>query len=84
MFEEKTYENLMQSVLENAPEDIDTRPGSIFYDAISGILIEVAKLYTDLELVFSLSQLDTAEGEYLDIKASEYGIERHKAVNAVY
>lgn len=84
MFEEKTYENLMKSVLENAPEDLDTRPGSIFYDAISGILIEVAKLYTDLELVFSLSQLDTASGEYLDIKASEYGIERHKAVKAIY
>lgn len=84
MFENKTYENLLQDVLNNAPEDIDTRPGSIFYDAVSGILIEVAKLYTDLELVFSLSQIDTASGEYLDVKASEYGIERHSAVKAVY
>ena len=37
MFEEKTYESLMQDILDNAPGDIDTRPGSIFYDAVSGI-----------------------------------------------
>lgn len=84
MFESNTYENLLQEVLDNAPDDIDTRPGSIFYDAISGILIEVAKLYTDLELIFSLSQLDTAGGEYLDVKASEYGIKRHDSVKAIY
>ena len=84
MFEEMTYENLLQDVLDNAPEDIDTRPGSIFYDAVSGILIKVAKLYTDLNLVFSLSQIETTAGEYLDVKASEYGVERHSAVAAVY
>lgn len=84
MFESCTYENLLRDVLENAPEDIDTRPGSIFYDAVSGILIKVAKLYTDLELIFSLTQIDTAAGEYLDVKASEYGIARHSAVKAKY
>ena len=53
--------------------------GSIYYDAISGILIKIAKSYTDIDLIFSLSQPDTAAGEYLDSKASEYGITRHKA-----
>ena len=82
MFEEMTYENLLQDVLDNAPEEIDTRQGSIFYDAVSGILLKIAKMYTDLELVFSLSQLSTATGEYLDARASEYGITRHDAVKA--
>lgn len=84
MFENYTYENLLEEVLNNAPEDIDTRPGSIFYDAVSGFLIRVAKFYTDLPLVFSLSQVDTATGEYLDSKASEYGVVRHEAVTAKY
>lgn len=84
MFENNTYENLLEDVLNNAPEDIDTRPGSIFYDAVSGILIKVAKLYTDLELIFSLTQIDTASGEYLDTKASEYSITRHSAAKAKY
>lgn len=84
MFEGNTYEVLLRDVLENAPNDIDIRSGSIFYDAISGILIKVAKLYTDLELIFSLTQIDTASGEYLDMKASEYGVERHDAIKARY
>lgn len=84
MFESNTYENLLDDVLSNAPDDIDTRPGSIFYDAISGILIKIAKLYTDLDLIFSLSQIDTTSGEYLDVKASEYGVTRHAASKAKY
>ena len=84
MFEEKTYENLMEDVLSAAPDDIDTRQGSIFYDAVSGIMIKIAKMYTDLELIFSLTQIDTASGEYLDAKASEHGITRRNALKAKY
>ena len=32
MFESYTYEKLLEEVLNNAPDDIDTRPGSIYYD----------------------------------------------------
>jgi len=84
MFEEKTYENLMEDVLSNAPDDIDTRQGSIFYDAISGIMLKVAEFYTDLDLIFSLSRVKTATGEYLDSKAAEYGITRQTATFAQY
>lgn len=84
MFEEKTYENLLQNVLSNAPADIDTRQGSIFYDAVSGIMIKIAEFYTDLELIFSLSRVETATGEYLDCKASEYGVTRQSATYAQY
>ncbi len=84
MFEEKTYENLMEDVLSAAPDDIDTRQGSIFYDAVSGIMIKIAEFYTDLELIFSLSRVETATGEYLDCKASEYGITRQSATYAQY
>lgn len=84
MFEAYTYENLLEDVLNNAPEDIDTRQGSIYYDAISGILLKIAKLYTDLELVFDLSQLDTTEGKFLDMKASESGVTRLPATPAQY
>lgn len=84
MFESKTFEALMEEVLENAPEGIDTRQGSIFYDAVSGIALKIAELYTDLDLVFTLTQVDTTGGEYLDTKASEYGLTRHAATPAQY
>lgn len=84
MFEAYTYELLLEDVLRNAPDGIDTRQGSIFYDAVSGILLKVAKLYTDLDLVLKLSQLDTTTGEYLDGKAGESGITRRAATPARY
>lgn len=84
MFEDYTYEALLSDVIAKAPEGIDTRQGSIFYDAVSGICIQIAKMYTDIDQVFQYVFLTTASGEYLDMKADEYGIERLKATPAKY
>lgn len=84
MFEEKTYENLLDDVLDKAPADIDTRQGSIFYDAVSGIILKIAEFYTDLELIFKLSRPDTASDEYLDALAAQFGIKRQGATKAQY
>ena len=71
MFEDYTYEWLLEDVLNNAPEGIDTRQGSIFYDAISGILMKIAKFYTDLDLIAEMTSIATATGDALDIRARE-------------
>jgi len=84
MFEAQTYEALLAEVLANAPAGIDTRQGSIFYDAVSGIVLQIAKMYTDLDQVFQYVFIATATGEYLDMRASEYGLERHEALPAKY
>ena len=84
MFEDYTYERLLEDVLNNAPEDIDTRPGSIFYDAVSGPLLKIAKLYTDLDLVVEMVSVVSATGEALDTRAGEYGITRLAATRAKY
>jgi uncharacterized phage protein gp47/JayE len=84
VFEAYTYEQLLEDVLDNAPPGVDTRQGSIFYDAVSGILVKIAKYYTDLDLVFELTALSTATGEYLDLKAEEHGKTRLPATNCRY
>jgi len=84
MFEGYTYERLLNEVLNNAPEGIDTRQGSIFFDAVSGVLLKVAKLYTDLDVVSEMTRLTTATGEALDAKAREYGVTRLAATKAKY
>ena len=84
MFEEITYEKLLEDVLENAPAGIDTRQGSIFYDAVSGVLLKIAKLYTDIDAIAELVSLDTATGEYLDRKAGEHMVTRLPATNCCY
>lgn len=84
MFEDKTYENLMAEALQAAPSGTDTRQGSVFYDAVAGICIEIAQFYANLDEVLTLTWLGTAPGEYLDRKGLDYGIERRGAESAVY
>jgi len=84
VFESYTFEKIMEQYLESAPSGVDTREGSIYYDAGAGICLRIAKLYTDLDLVFLLTQLETTVGEELDVKASEYGLSRHSATPVQY
>lgn len=84
MFEDYTYERLLEDVLNNAPEGIDTRQGSIFYDAVSGPVMKIAKLYTDLDLIVEMTSIATAQDEALDARASEYGMTRRAATKAKY
>ncbi len=84
MFDEYTYQKLLEDALENAPEGIDTRQGSIFYDAVAGAMMKVARLYTDLGMLANLIYIDTTTGEFLDRKAAEHGILRQEATKAKY
>ena len=85
MFENRTFENLMQEVLSDADAaGIDTRQGSIFYDAVSGTCLKIAKLYADIDIARRLVSISTATGDDLDDKANEYGMTRHAATPAKY
>lgn len=84
MFEDRTYEKIMEEALATAPLGVDTREGSIFYDAIAGACFQIARYYADLSTAFDLVFLTTSVDEYLDMKGSEYGIFRHPASSAVY
>lgn len=84
MYEEMTYERLLREALARAPEGIDTRQGSIYYDAVAGAMFKIAKLYMDLGVIAPLSTLMTATGEMLDVRGAEYGMFRLKATPARY
>ncbi len=84
MFEHRTYKNIMAEVLAQAPPGIDTRQGSIFFDSVSAIVNVIAKNYADLDQVFKIIFITTASGEFLDLRASEYGIHRRSATTAKY
>ena len=84
MFESYTFESIMSQYLAAVPSGVDTREGSLYYDAGAGVCMRIAKLYTDLDLVFYLTQLETTVGSELDVKASEYGLTRHEATAARY
>lgn len=84
MFEDYTYEKLLEDILKNAPEGIDTRKGSIFFDSISAVTLKIAKYYTDLDLIVTMTTIMDAQGDALDAKAAEFGVYRRAATSAKY
>ena len=83
MFENMTYENILESMLENVPSDIDKREGSIIFDALSPAALEMANAYICMDIILNNAFADTAEREYLILRAKERGIEPYEATGAV-
>ena len=80
----KSYQEILDEALSNAPPGIDTRQGSIYYDSIAGICLTIARLYADIETQGRLVTIVRAIGDELTEKAAEYGITRHPAAPAKY
>lgn len=84
MFDDRTFENILREVLASAPEGIDTREGSIYYDAVAATIIKIAEMYTQMGTLYDQMFLKTAIGEALDLKGNERMVERKKATKAEY
>lgn len=83
LFENQTFETILQRMLDRIPDDIDKREGSIIYDALAPAAIELAQMYTELDVVLRLAFGETSTGEYLDKRAADFGVYRKQATSAV-
>lgn len=83
MYEDKTYESIMEEALEEVTSDIDKREGSLIYDAIGPCVYQLAQTYFKMDNFIDLVMVDTAVGIYLDRKAAEFGITRKFATAAI-
>lgn len=83
MFEDRTYENILNEMLAQSPADTDIRQGSVYYDMCAPAAFEISKYYTDLNTTIELTALDTAVGEYLDEKAAEHNVYRLPATSNI-
>lgn len=82
MYENQTYEVILERMLDRVTNDVDKRPGSIIYDALAPAAAELAQLYMELDTNINLSYADTATGEYLERRTAEFGINREPATKA--
>lgn len=82
MYEDQTFENILERMLDRVPDDLDKREGSIIYNALAPAAWELAEMYIDLDTNINLSYADTATGEFLTRRAAEFGINRELATFA--
>lgn len=83
MFEDQTFENILNRMLSRVSPDVDKREGSIIYDTLAPTAAELAQVYTDLELIMNLTFARTSSGEYLDFRVEESGVRRRPATRAI-
>lgn len=83
MFENMTYENILNDMLSRVTTDVDKREGSIIFDAIAPCAYKLAENYFLLNNFIDLIFADTAVGEYLDRIVEVAGISRKQATKSV-
>ncbi len=83
MYENISYESILQRMLDKVPNTIDKREGSIIYDALAPAALELQLIYIELNTIMNESFADTASREYLIRRANERGITPEPATNAI-
>ncbi len=83
MYENKTFENIINDVLARVPNTHDKREGAVIYDAVAPVCAELAQAYITLDMILNMSFADTSQGEYLERRTAEQGITREGATYAV-
>lgn len=81
-YENETKDVIQQRMLDETPDNIDKRPGSVTYDLTAPTAIEAEIIYTELDTFSDKAFADTAYGEWLDKRADDVGLTRKPAVKA--
>lgn len=77
-YENMTYEVILQRMISRVSAqypDLDTREGSILFNALAPAALEMAIMYTELDNVMNESFVNTASREYLFIACEQMGID---------
>lgn len=82
MYEDVTFEVILQRMLDRVPETMDKREGSIIYDALAPAAVELVDLYLQFDQLLRDTFAETASREYLIRRAAERGITPYPASNA--
>lgn len=83
MFEDVTFESILQRMLDRIPNTFDKREGSIIYDALAPAAIELQNLYIQCDVVLNETFADTATRPYLVKRCAERGVPVKTATPAI-
>ncbi len=83
MFEDQTYETILERMLSRVPAWIDKREGSIIFDALAPAAAELQQAYIDMDMILDETFADTASREMLIKRCAERGIVPEAATKAI-
>lgn len=83
MYENITYELLLQRMLSRVSDKMDKRESSLIWDTHSSTAAELMLLYIEMESIIANSYGDTADREHLVLLCKDRGITPEPATHAV-
>jgi len=83
MYENMTYEVILQRMLDRVPDTMNKREGSIIYDALAPAAVELTLAYMQFDMILNESFGDTASRDYLIRRAKERGLTPEPATKAI-
>lgn len=83
MYENETFELILERMLARIDKDIDKSEGSLIYNALAPEAWELAQAYIAIDQVYDTTFADTAPREELIKRAKERGLEPKNATNAI-
>lgn len=83
MYEDQTYEVILERMLARVNEKFDKREGAVIFDTHSPTAIEFQILYIELDTILREAYGDTASREFLILRCKERGITPDPATNAI-
>lgn len=83
MYENETFDVILQRMLNRVSDSCDKRKGSIIYDAVAPIAGELAQAYMELDNTYELTFAATTNDNWLDLRLEESGVKRNLATKAI-
>lgn len=83
MYEDVTYQKILERMLDRVSNKFDKREGSVIYDTHSPTAIELQILYLELDNIIKESFGDTASRDFLILRCKERGITPYDATKAI-
>lgn len=83
MYEDMTFEAILERMLNRIHDSLDKREGSVIYDAVAPAALEIAQTYADMDSIIDETFADTASRDMLIRRAKERGLTPFPATNAV-
>ena len=73
------YDYWLDLMLDNVPDDIDQREGSVIYDALAPAAMVMAQQSLARANIIKQTYIRTAQDQFLDYRAEEHGTSRYAA-----
>lgn len=83
MFEDRTFEMLLERMKNKISPKIDKREGAVIYDALAPAALEFQNGYIEMDVILRESFGDTASREWLILRAKERNLYPNKATKTI-